>query len=260
MKPISEMLCPPHWLTTPNAISSQESVCGPTASSKQGGLTTNQCGQDPVLANLSPRQARKMGLMTNGTSGLTGTGLFNNKNLTQSLVNKLQAKTALLGSTLYKLTWKKRVTPGQLSIYALRASGRRTSDNDCGLLQKGWPTPAARDWKSELATKEFNQKRWSHLRGKPLSATVLLAGWPTPTAQDHSRGIKPPRPQDKGIPLTQRVGQVEMKQPMKLTASGQMLTGSSARMESGGQLNPEFSRWLMGIPEECSNCAPTVML
>ena len=34
----------------------------------------------------------------------------------------------------------------------------------------GWATPAARDYRSESATDEFNDKRWGHTRGKPLSA------------------------------------------------------------------------------------------
>jgi hypothetical protein len=52
-----------------------------------------------------------------------------------------------------------------------------------------WATPSARDFKSENATDEFNDKRWSHPRGKPLSAEATLGIPPTGSpAQTEKRG------------------------------------------------------------------------
>lgn len=35
---------------------------------------------------------------------------------------------------------------------------------------------------------------------------ISRSSWVSPTARDHQRGVKPPRPTDKGIPLSQQVG------------------------------------------------------
>lgn len=134
-----------------------------------------------------------------------------------SLVSRLQARMASRGSILFKLIWKVRYTKLNTPIYALRASARRTSDKDssgwpsplvndakgsnytynqgrhdsislklggAAQLVSPWATPAARDYHSESATDAFNEKRWSHSRGKPLSAQATLSTWVSPQAAD----------------------------------------------------------------------------
>jgi hypothetical protein len=57
--------------------------------------------------------------------------------------------------------------------------------------------------------------------------------------------------------LDQLPRQAQLAGPARRTATGEMLTGSTAGMESGGQLNPAHSRWLMGLPPEWDDCAGT---
>ena len=158
-----------------NVTSSRGLESGATLSGPQDGLTTGQSGRAHVPANLSARAAQERGCLTSGTSGLTGTTSSRSVALQRSLVSKLQAKTASVGSTLYKLTWKERTTPSGLSICALRGSVLRTSGNAFG----SWPTPATRDHKGGY--------RGGRIRNGKISTDTLdvaaqLTGWPTPRA------------------------------------------------------------------------------
>ena len=86
---------------------------------------------------------------------------------------------------MYKLTWKDWVTPSGASRSRLRASVRRISETDCGLLLTGWATPRSEISSDTPETHESRQARVvaKHGRrmGTPIEVQAALAGWPTPT-------------------------------------------------------------------------------
>lgn len=234
------------WNTS-SATSSPESADGATPCDSRAGLTTSRCGRDHVRASLSARQAKEQGLLTSGTFGHTSTTSSASASLQQSLENKLQALMVSDGSTLYKLTWKRRATPLGRQICALRASAHRISDNGCS----GWPTPQARDHKG--APNSGNELTHN---SRPLNEMVRMAGWPTPVTVPDSKASHGQLSGDLRRKLAEMFPVTE---PARYTDSGELLTGSHAEMGSGGQLNPAHSRWLMGYPPEWDACAVTAM-
>ncbi len=135
----------------------------------------------------------------------------------------------------------------------------------------GWGTPTARDWKDGRASDDTMMHNT-----RPLNEqAVNLAGWPTAKASDADRGGQAKRMAQGRSNLqdavklagwgTPRVGNggyssgARAENPqgrLEDEASGVLSSGSPVETESGGQLNPEHSLWLMGLPREWLLYAP----
>lgn len=84
-------------LDMPSVISSPALESGALPYVLQDGPTTSQSGPAPVLASLSARQAKEMGLLTSGTCGRPSTTSSKSAALQQSLVSKLTRRLNLDG-------------------------------------------------------------------------------------------------------------------------------------------------------------------
>lgn len=149
----------------------------------------------------------------------------------------------------------------------MRSTDGRTKPNKLGwaAAMASWPSPCAQngtvngytDWEKVIKRKEAG-------RQQNLQDVVILAAWSTPTANDYKGSGETVIRKDGKDRTFDRLDYsteqgLKITQPIRITASGQTLTGLDAAMESSGQLNPAHSRWLMGYPPEWDDCAVTAM-
>lgn len=257
---------------SPSVIFSLVSAAGLSRSDLRGFRKIRLSGREARLANRLARQENNSDSSTRDTSRQSSSTSSASATLQSSLGNRLRQQLQNRGCAIYKLTWKEKTTPSGLPYSQLVASVPRIKESDSSLVRANWPTPTATEFecdpKKVLARREKVKAKGINGNGFGLtlgqSVPIYLTGWPTPTANDYKGSGETVIRKDGKDRTFDRLDYsteqgMKASQPIRITASGQMLTGLDAGMESLGQLNPAHSRWLMGYPPEWDDCAVTAM-
>lgn len=101
-----------------------------------------------------------------------------------------------------------------------------------------WPTPSARDHKSEEASEQTLSRN-----ARPLNE--IARQWPTPSANEEKYRLQGKTQQSIGLEATSR----KFSRPVPvISTDGIELSPTVNSITERRRLNPEFAEWLMGWP------------
>jgi hypothetical protein len=229
-------------------ICSPASEAGATRFVSPDGQTIDRAGREAALASPSAPPASSKEPQTSGTYGLKCSASLRSASLQSSLESRLRAALDVNGSPEYALTWKHWDMVSGAPICALRASGRRISDNGF----TGWPTPNAipetRGGLQANPEKALERRQQGHTLNLDDAACLAPAGWATPTTRDHKDGASTL----ENVEINSLLGRQVSLSPA-LTASP-----DASQPTRRASLNLAFSLWLMGYRTEWARCAARV--
>lgn len=272
---------------TIKCIASPELVGGHSPLSSPDGQKIENCGPPASHVNLGRGRVEGVAPPTQGTYGPTSSLSSVPDGPLSQWERTLRENLAEVGSTECVLIWQASRTPQGLSISRLVASTRRTSATGSG--GSPWPTTQTRqkgggDYADPAkAAARLNSGHqvnlqdlivasapWSTVRasdgekggpnqsfgagGQPLAAQAAQAAtWATVTAHDIRYAGYPESFENRNAERSQPLNEQAAHLPLD---TGTSTSGSPARTASRGALNPEFTFWLMGLPQEFLAFAP----
>lgn len=270
--------------------------CGPEARPASRSLPPGSAADATTTAISVPRLSNWSGPAAPLCCSASRSPARKSSDVLQAALNgALEASLHGRGATIYSFALRPQVTPAGRRLFRLAASAPRTSGSGSSSGLSAWPTPTTRDWKdggnpnvnvplNGLLGRVAWLAGWpTPMAGTPAQKgynaagstdssrrTVALAGWGTPLAQQANgtpeaflqrKRDSISRGASMGVSLSDLNMQVQAwtPGPARLTASGEMLIGSCAGMDAGGQLNPRFSLWLQGYPAAWASCGARAM-
>ena len=260
---------------THSVTSLQESQDGQKRCGEQELMQTDLFGQVLVHARRSVAQENSKVSKIQEIYGRTSFGSSASADLNESLASRLKQRLDTVGSTVYRQTWNRKVTPLGRVYWAHTARAQTTSDNGCTGLG-AWVTPQVKDFRSGQESRWLEKRHAVSLNDQAMT----LSGWKTPHTSDGEGGVMEIRPgcdghyklrdqaalagwaspsfrDYKDTPGMSQTGTNpdgsersrldQLPRQTALVTSGPTPNQSGAETGSTGALNPAFSRWLQSF-------------